>query len=96
MTDLPQTIYLADYQPFTHIVDQVDLTFRLDPQATRVLTRLTLSPNPARPGRHDLVLHGEGLRLISLHAGRRCGCGDAGCGRADHPCRFGAGPPVHP
>ena len=66
MTEAPQTIFLADYQPFTHVIDQVDLTFRLAPQATRVITRLTLGPNPARPGKHDLFLHGEGLRLISI------------------------------
>ena len=29
MTDAPQTVYLADYLPFTHIVEQVRLTFRL-------------------------------------------------------------------
>ena len=66
MTDTPQTIFLADYQPFTHVIDQVDLTFRLAPQSTRVVTRLTLGPNPARPGKHDLFLHGEGVRLISI------------------------------
>ena len=63
----PQTIHLADYQPFTHRVLVVDLTFRLAPQATRVLARLRLEPNPARPGRHDLFLHGEGMRLVSCH-----------------------------
>ena len=63
----PQTIHLADYQPFTHRVLAVDLTFRLAPQATRVLARLRLEPNPARPGRHDLFLHGEGMRLVSCH-----------------------------
>jgi aminopeptidase N len=65
MTDAPQTIFLADYQPFSHVVERVDLTFRLAPKTTRVQTRLRLSPNPARPGRHDLFLHGEDLRLIS-------------------------------
>jgi aminopeptidase N len=62
----PQTIHLADYQPFTHIVDQVELTFRLAPHATRVLTRLSLRPNPARPGPHNLRLDGEGLKLVSI------------------------------
>jgi aminopeptidase N len=67
MTDqTPQTIRLADYQPFTHVVEAVALTFRLSPEASRVLARLRLSPNPARPGRHDLRLDGEGLRLIAL------------------------------
>ena len=61
----PQTIHLSDYQPFTHVVEQVHLTFRVAPSATRVVTRLTLSPNPLRPGAHDLRLDGEGVRLIS-------------------------------
>ncbi|MEF3049247.1 aminopeptidase N [Pseudotabrizicola sp. L79] len=61
----PQTVFLSDYQPFTHVVQQVALTFRLAPAATRVLARLTLAPNPLRPGAQDLRLDGEGLRLIS-------------------------------
>ena len=65
MSDAPQTIHLADYQPFSHIVEKVHLTFRLAPQTTRVLATLTLSPNPARPGPQDLWLEGEDLRLIS-------------------------------
>jgi aminopeptidase N len=65
MTD-PRTVYLADYRPYTHLVESVDLTFRLAPRATRVLARLTLSPNPARPGGSDLRLDGEKLRLVAL------------------------------
>ncbi|OYX22696.1 MAG: aminopeptidase N, partial [Rhodobacterales bacterium 32-66-7] len=61
----PETIHLADYQPYSHLVGSVDLVFRLDPKATRVTARLALSPNPARPGRHDLRLDGEGLTLLS-------------------------------
>ncbi len=61
----PQTIYLADYEPFTHLLDGVGLTFRLHPTATRVTAKLSFRPNPARPGRHDLFLHGEGLTLVS-------------------------------
>ncbi|MFZ1511272.1 MAG: aminopeptidase N [Tabrizicola sp.] len=60
-----KTVYLSDYQPYSHVVESVDLTFRLSPQATRVLTRLALRPNPERPGRNDLRLDGEGLKLIS-------------------------------
>jgi len=66
MTQQPRKIHLSDYQPFTHIVRSVDLTFRLSPAATRVVARLDLVPNPARPGRHDLRLDGEGLTLIRL------------------------------
>jgi aminopeptidase N len=65
MTAAPQTIFLADYQPFTHLVARVELTFRLHPATPRVLARLVLAPNPARPGKHDLRLDGEGLQLIS-------------------------------
>ena len=65
MLDAQKTIHLADYQPFTHLVERVDLTFRLAPAATRVLARLHLAPNPARPGRHPLRLDGEGLRLLA-------------------------------
>ena len=60
-----KTVYLADYQPFSHIVDSVDLTFRLAPAATRVIARLALRPNPERPGRNDLRLDGEGLTHLS-------------------------------
>jgi len=45
-------------------VTAVHLTFRLAPNATRVLARLELQPNPARGQGHDLRLDGEGLRLI--------------------------------
>ncbi|MFM2351069.1 MAG: hypothetical protein RIR04_2035 [Pseudomonadota bacterium] len=62
--DSPKTVYLADYQPFTHLVTGVQLTFRLAPKATRVVARLDLQPNPARGQGHDLRLDGEGLRLI--------------------------------
>jgi aminopeptidase N len=64
MSDQPRAVHLAEYQPFTHRVEGVALSFRLAPMATRVGAELHLSPNPARPGRHDLRLDGEGLRLI--------------------------------
>ncbi len=64
MSDL-KTVYLADYQPFTHLVDRVDLTFRLAPNATRVAARMMMRPNPDRPGRHALRLDGEGLTTLS-------------------------------
>ena len=62
----PRAVHLSDYQPFSHRVLDVALTFRLTPRATRVLATLRLEPNPARPGRHDLRLDGENLRLLSL------------------------------
>ncbi|MCC1480164.1 aminopeptidase N [Roseibaca sp. Y0-43] len=65
MRDTAQPIYLADYQPPAFLVEQVDLTFKLAPTTTRVISRLRFSPNPdAVPGQ-DLRLDGEGLRLIA-------------------------------
>lgn len=60
-----KTVHLAEYQPFTHLLDDVALTFRLSPDATVVLARLAFRPNPARPGKHALRLNGEGLTLLS-------------------------------
>ncbi len=60
----PQTIYLKDYTPPTYLVEKVDLTFRLAPSATRVLSRISFTPNPASKSR-DFFLHGEQLKLIS-------------------------------
>jgi aminopeptidase N len=67
MTDRPgpATILLADYQPYPFVPSMVDLTFRLSPKATRVQARLQFAANPARPGRHDLRLDGENLKLLS-------------------------------
>ncbi|MGQ0611691.1 MAG: aminopeptidase N [Paracoccaceae bacterium] len=65
MTEDPRTIHLGDYQPYPFVLDSVHLTFSLAPGATRVQAVLRLAPNPARPGRHNLFLHGENLRLIA-------------------------------
>ncbi|PIE10461.1 MAG: aminopeptidase N [Rhodobacterales bacterium] len=61
MTD--QTIYLADYTPFPFAVEAVDLTFVLDPAATRVRARIRFVPKPDSDG--SLHLHGHDLTLIS-------------------------------
>jgi len=60
----PDTIYLADYMPPNFLVENVDLTFRLEEETTRVTARIKFSPNPAAVSR-DFFLHGEGPRLIS-------------------------------
>ncbi|MGR3839689.1 MAG: aminopeptidase N, partial [Cognatishimia sp.] len=60
----PQTIYLKDYTPFGYVIDSVDLTFRLHPTATRVLSKIAFRPNPeANDSR--FFLHGEDLTLVS-------------------------------
>ncbi len=60
----PQTIYLKDYTPFGYTIDSVELTFRLTPTATRVLSKIAFAPNPASPDTR-FFLHGEDLTLIS-------------------------------
>ena len=62
-TDTPQPIRLADYRPADFAIPQTELTFVLDPAATRVKARLTLErKTPGAP----LVLMGERLKLISV------------------------------
>ncbi|MDE4095895.1 aminopeptidase N [Phaeobacter gallaeciensis] len=60
----PETFYLKDYTPFGFEVQSVELTFRLAPGATRVLSRIHFAPKPgaANP---EFFLHGEQLSLIS-------------------------------
>ncbi|SHI61240.1 aminopeptidase N [Wenxinia saemankumensis] len=60
----PRTIRLADYAPPAWLVADVALTFRLDPQATRVLSTIRFRPNPDSTDR-TFFLHGEGLKTIS-------------------------------
>ena len=60
----PQTIYLADYTPFGFLVDEVKLTFDLDPHHTRVKSRIAFRPNPEATDK-TFFLHGEHLKLIS-------------------------------
>lgn len=61
----PTTVHLSDYRPFSHLVTEVALTFRLHPGATRVLARISFAPNPRAASGADLRLDGEGLRLIA-------------------------------
>ncbi|WP_323763368.1 M1 family metallopeptidase [Marinovum sp.] len=60
----PQTIHLKDYTPFGFTVESVELTFRLAPHATRVLSKIRFAPNPAASDK-TFFLHGEDLTLIS-------------------------------
>ena len=60
----PTTIHLRDYTPFGFVADSVELTFDLDPHATRVTARIAFRPNPEASDR-TFFLHGEGLKLIT-------------------------------
>ncbi len=59
----PKTIYLKDYKAFGWQVQDVHLTFRLSPKATRVVAKIHFAPNPDAP-EQAFFLHGEDLTLI--------------------------------
>ncbi|TAL76595.1 MAG: aminopeptidase N [Beijerinckiaceae bacterium] len=61
-TDTAQPIRLADYRSPDYLIDTVDLDFRLDTHATRVVARLAVRPNPKGRSGADLVLDGDGLK----------------------------------
>ncbi len=60
----PQPVFLADYTPPAWLIEEVALTFRLAPGATRVISRIRFAPNPRAESR-GFQLNGEGLKLIS-------------------------------
>ncbi|MBT2775091.1 aminopeptidase N [Halomonas sp. ISL-60] len=62
----PQPVYLSDYQPPAYRVTHTELTFDLDPAATRVKARLLMERHPEADTNAPLVLNGEHLKLISL------------------------------
>ena len=64
-TDTPQTIYRKDYTPPGFLVETVEMGFDLDPEATRVATRMTLKRNPDSSAK-GLVLYGEAIELVAL------------------------------
>ncbi|NVK87411.1 MAG: aminopeptidase N [Gammaproteobacteria bacterium] len=61
----PITHYRSDYQPPDFLVEKVHLLFQLDPNKTRVTSRLMVRRNPkSQDSSAALFLHGEQLRLI--------------------------------
>ena len=68
----PQTIYLKDYAAPAYLIDDVQLTFRLHPTQTRVLSRVAFRPNPDSD-QQNFMLNGENMRLISAKIdGKEC------------------------
>jgi len=65
--DSPQTIHLTDYKPVPYSVEAIDLVFEIEPENTRVRSKLSFAPNPASI-EHDvpLDLHGEDITLESI------------------------------
>ncbi|HYD80991.1 MAG TPA: aminopeptidase N [Paucimonas sp.] len=64
-TDTPQAIYRKNYTPPSFLVDTVEIGFDLDPNATRVASRLVMRRNPAAKD-NTLVLFGEALELVQI------------------------------
>jgi aminopeptidase N len=60
-----KVIYRADYQPPPFWIDNVELTFDLDPAKTRVLNRMRMRRN-AQAGSQALRLDGEELNLARV------------------------------
>ena len=62
----PQATYLSDYRPPAFRAIRTELTFDLDPSATRVKACLHLERHPDREAGLPLELHGEGLTLKAI------------------------------
>ena len=62
----PATVYLRDYQTPAYLVDQIELTFQLEPTATLVRNRLSLYLNPDRTVSEPLRLDGNRMELRSI------------------------------
>ncbi len=60
----PQPIRLADYRPYPFTIVSLDMRFDLDPEATRVTTRMVVERKAGAEG--PMVLNGERLELLSL------------------------------
>jgi aminopeptidase N len=65
-TETPPVIRLEDYRPADYLIDTVDLDIRLQPEAARIVSRLSLRPREGTPAHTPLVLDGDGLVLKSF------------------------------
>jgi len=63
-TEAPVSVQLSDYTPYPFAVEQVDLRFDLDPDATRVRCEMRIRRTGAAG--EPLVLDGESLRLLTI------------------------------
>nr|WP_316653331.1 aminopeptidase N [uncultured Gellertiella sp.] len=61
-----QAIHLADYRPTSFVLERVDLTFELDPTATKVESRLIFHRRDGVDARAPLMLDGDDLALAGL------------------------------
>ncbi|MEZ5953089.1 MAG: aminopeptidase N [Hyphomonas sp.] len=63
-TEAPVAVHLSDYAPFPFQIDQVNLEFDLDPDATRVKATLAIRRSGAADA--GLTLDGQGLKLMKI------------------------------
>ncbi len=64
--NVPETIHLRDYKTPAYLVEKVELTFLLEPSATRVQSRVQFSRNPDRTAAEPLVLAGNSMQLLDI------------------------------
>ena len=65
-TDTGQVFRLEDYRPSDYLIARTDLTFRLSPQRTHVVSSLAVTRREGvEPGR-PLILDGDGLKLLRV------------------------------
>jgi aminopeptidase N len=66
-TDQPHPIFLKDYTPPPFLITETALDVALHPTETRVVSRLSMRPNPdAKPKTRVLKLDGEMLKLVRV------------------------------
>ena len=61
---LPVTHYLKDYQPSNYQIESIELTFDLDPLATRVTNVMQMTFSPKASDERRLVLNGQKITLL--------------------------------
>lgn len=64
----PKKIYLKDYQKNDYLIEHVDLTFDLDPEKTKVTSKVVYKYQPKEKAKTQapLKLNGENLNLIEV------------------------------
>ena len=65
-TDTGKTFRLEEYQPTPFEILETQLAFRLDPERTRVKSRLTMKRRAGAASDAPLALDGEELKLVSV------------------------------
>ena len=61
-----KTIYRKDYKESNFLFENVALHFRLDPESTRVRSKISVKPNLNSDTHQTLELQGEDLELVTL------------------------------